>query len=133
MKNRAVLFVDDEENILKSIERGLRKEEYRRLYAHNGFDAQKIINQEDINIIITDMNMPGMDGLTLHKWVEKEKPDIIRMVLSMKDDTGTILDAINNRNIYRYIIKPCDNSELDAAIKQSLEVYELKAEKKKIN
>ncbi len=132
MKNRAVLFVDDEENILKSIERGLRKEEYRRFYACDGFDAQKIICQEDINIIITDMNMPGMDGLTLLKWVEKEKPDIIRMILSMKNDTDSILEAINNGNIYRYIIKPCDSSDLNSAIKQSLEVYDLKLEKQKL-
>ena len=132
MKNRTVLFVDDEENIRKSIERALRREQFQRIYASNGIEAQEIIQKDNISIIVTDMQMPGMDGLALLKWVEKEKPDIIRLVLSMKADTGTILEALNSGNIYRYIIKPWDEGELVSSIRQGLELYDLREEKQQL-
>lgn len=132
MENRTVLFVDDEENIRKSIERVLRREQYRRLYASNGLEAQEIIKRDRVCVIVTDMQMPGMDGLTLLNWVKKENPDIIRMVLSMKADTSTILEALNSGNIYRYIIKPWEESELATSIRQSLELYNLREEKQRL-
>lgn len=132
MENRTVLFVDDEDNIRKSIERALKREQYRRLYASNGIEAKEIIKKDHISVIVTDMKMPEMDGLTLLKWVGKENPHIIRMILSMKTDTSTILEAINSGNIYRYITKPWEENELVSSIRQSLELYNLREEKQRL-
>ena len=132
METNIVLFVDDDAYILKAIERVLKHENYRRLYASNGFEAQEIIKNNPISVIITDMQMPEMDGLTLLRWVEEKRPDAIRMVLSMKNDTPTILEAINNSNIYRYIIKPWEESELVSSVRQSVELYNLREEKQNL-
>lgn len=132
MENRTVLFVDDDPYITRSLERVLRKEPFRRIFASSGFEAQKIIKEEDIQVVVTDMLMPGMDGLTLLKWVENEAPDIIRVVLSMRNDTKTILNAINSGHISRYITKPWDENDLISVIRQSIEWFELKEEKQNL-
>ena len=63
MEKRTVLFVDDEEKILKSLKRGLIDEPYRTLFADSGKEALEILGQQEVQVVVTDMRMPEMNGL----------------------------------------------------------------------
>ncbi len=112
MEKQTVLFVDDDERVLASLKRLLRTEPYRALFAQSGQAALDLMERESIHVIVTDLGMPGIDGLELLKHVEQKYPESIRLVLSGLDDRASIIDAINRGNVYRYILKPWDNTEL---------------------
>jgi signal transduction histidine kinase len=132
MANYTILLVDDDDGIRNALERALRNEPYQKLYASSAAEAKKIISENKIHLIISDLMMPGIDGLTLLKWVKKYKPDIVRMVLSMKIDSETILDAINMGNVYHYIPKPWDNTDLKILIQKGIDWYNIQEEKRQL-
>ncbi|MDY7034480.1 MAG: ATP-binding protein [Thermodesulfobacteriota bacterium] len=123
METHTVLFVDDEPNILNSLRRLLRKEPYESIFAQSAQEALNILDTRDVQVIVTDLNMPEMDGLTLLTRVQQKYPDVIRLVLSGLGDQESILEAVNRGDIYRYIIKPCTDMDLKVIIKQSIEKY----------
>jgi signal transduction histidine kinase len=132
MEKRTVLFVDDESNILKSLNRLLRSEPYQSLFAQGGEEALDILGRESVNVIITDLGMPEMDGFTLLKQVQENYPDVIRLVLSVSGDTDSILKAINKESVYRYILKPWEERELKIIIRQATEMFNLQEEKRNL-
>ena len=126
MGTRKVLFVDDEENILSSIRRGLIDEDYECLFALNGIDALEIIKNNSISVIVTDMRMPKMDGLTLLKEVKKISPATVRIVLSGYTQLQQILATINQVDIFKFITKPWKlEEEFKVVIEQALQYYTL--------
>ncbi len=130
MEKRTVLFVDDEEKLLTSLKRGLLDEPYETLFASSGKEALEILEQSQVQVIVTDMRMPEMGGLELLGAVKKEYPHIIRMVLSGYADTDTLLAAINQGEIFRFIAKPWkSNEELKTIIRQAIEYYDLHIER----
>ena len=127
MKERTVLFVDDEENILRSLKRGLIDEPYKTLFANSGKEALEVLEQEKIHILVTDMRMPEMGGLDLLRIVKERYPDIVRIVLSGYTQVTTLLTAINQGEIYKYITKPWElEEEFKPAIRQAVEYYNSK-------
>ncbi len=131
-KPYTVLFVDDEKQILRSLQRLVRNEPYQAVFAQGGPAALDRMQQGGIHVLVTDMHMPGMDGLELLERVESYWPETIRLILSGRSDSGSILDAINKGNIYRYITKPWDNRELRIIVRQALELYGLQDERKRL-
>jgi len=130
MENRTVLFVDDEEKVLASLKRGLLDEPYEILFAGSGKEAIEILEQSQVQVIVTDMRMPEMGGLELLKAVKKEYPHIIRVVLSGYADTDMLLAAINHGEIFRFISKPWkSNEEIKTIIRQAIEYYDLHIER----
>lgn len=128
-----VLFVDDEENILNAIRRGLIDEEYECLFASNGLDALEIIKNNSISVIVTDMRMPKMDGLTLLKEVKKIAPNTVRIVLSGYTQLQQILATINQADIFKFITKPWKmEEEFKIIIDQAIEYYNLRTESEKL-
>jgi len=133
LANATVLFVDDEENILKSIQRGLFEEPYKKRYANNGAEALEIINREAISVLVTDMRMPGMDGLTLLKEVSEKKPEIVRIILTGYSQISTLISAINTGQIFRFLTKPWRaETEFIPAIRQAIDFFLLQQERKEI-
>ena len=130
METRTVLFVDDEREVLSSLKRMLRTEPYESFFAQSGEEALHFLEGENIHVIITDLGMPEMDGLALLKQVEQKYPDTIRLVLSAHGDRDSILDAINNGSIYRYIFKPWDNTELKLIVRQAIDLFILQQERR---
>jgi len=129
MEKRTVLFVDDEGAVLNSLKRLLRSEPYESLFAQSGQEALDLLERENIQVIVTDLSMPEMDGLTLLMHIKQKHPDIIRLVLSAHGDRDSILDAITRGNVYRYILKPWDNTELKLTVRQAIERH---GEKKRV-
>ncbi len=128
MEKRAVLFVDDEEKLLKSLERGLLDEPYDTLFANSGKEALEILEHNEVHVLVTDMRMPEMGGLELLKIVKEQYPHIIRMVLSGYTQVTTLLTAINQGEIYKYITKPWKlEEEFKPSIREAIEFYETKS------
>jgi two-component system response regulator HupR/HoxA len=130
MENRTVLFVDDEQKILKSLERGLLDEPYNKLFTTSGKEALEILQKQPVHVIVTDMKMPEMSGLKLLKIVKQQYPDIVRIVLSGYTQVTTLLTAINQGEIYRFITKPWKlEEEFKTIVRQAIEYYNLNQER----
>ena len=133
MDKRTVLFVDDEEKILNSLKRGLVDEPYSTMFANSSKEALEIIKQNDVHVLITDMCMPEIGGLELIRTVKERYPHIIRMVLSGYAEINTLLSAINQGEIFRFISKPWDfDEELKNTIHQAIEFYDLRRERDRL-
>ncbi|MCC6277331.1 MAG: hybrid sensor histidine kinase/response regulator [Oligoflexia bacterium] len=124
-----VLVVDDEKDILDSLERQLRKD-YRVLKASSGIDALQLLNKEDVHLIISDQRMPEMTGVQLFERAQKVRPDCIRILLTGFTDVESVIAAVNNGQIYRYVTKPWDPTELGVIVKRALDAFDLKSELK---
>jgi len=125
MEKRTVLFVDDEEKVLASIKRGLLYEPYEILFASSGKEALEILERNQVHVIVTDMRMPEMGGLELLRAVKEEYPNVIRMVLSGYTQISTLLTAINQGEIFRFITKPWKlEGEFKPAIREAVEYYD---------
>ena len=130
-KKYSVLFVDDEQRVLKSLKRGLLGESYRTLFALSGKEALEILAAEPIQVIVSDMKMPEMNGLELLQEVAQKYPDVIRLVLSGYSHTSTVLAAVNEGRIFRYITKPWSiDSDIKQALTAALELFEHRVEER---
>jgi two-component system, NtrC family, response regulator HupR/HoxA len=125
MKSKKVLFVDDEEYLLASLKIGLMDEPYKCLFANSGSEALKVLSATRVHLIVTDMRMPGMSGLELLRIVREKYPNVIRIVLSGYTQITTLLTAINDGHIYKYIPKPWKlEEEFKPSIRDALEYYD---------
>ncbi len=122
-----VLLVDDEVAILESIELTL-SEDYTVFAVDNGPDGLRIMQDEDIDLVIVDQVMPGMSGSEFLERVVEIRPACVRMMLTGYADIQAIVRAINDGRIYRYIQKPWEPDELRLDVKRALENYRLNAE-----
>jgi signal transduction histidine kinase len=125
----AVLVVDDDRQIRSALKRTLCSEPYDLLVADCGVQALDILSEKPVQVVVSDLGMPGMDGICLLAAVADRSPDVIRMILSGHSDTRLILDAINSGSVYRYILKPWDNDHLKIVIRQALALWDLQAER----
>jgi len=133
MEKRAVLFVDDEKKILTSLKRGLLDEPYETLFANSGKEALEVLKRKEVHVIVTDMRMPEMTGLDLLRIVKKDYPHIVRMVLSGYTQISTLLTAINQGEVYKYITKPWKLEEdFKPSIREAIDYYDLRSERDKL-
>jgi two-component system, NtrC family, response regulator HupR/HoxA len=132
-EKRTILFVDDEEKVLKSLQRGLMDEPYECLFATSGKQALDLLDKHTVHVICTDMRMPEMNGLELLKLVKDKHPHIVRLVLSGYTQVGMLLTAINQGEIFKFITKPWSlEEEFKGVIQQAMEYYNLKAERDRL-
>jgi CheY-like chemotaxis protein len=110
-----------------AIERDLKDEPYNKLFAKTAEEALEIIQTKDVHVIVTDMRMPGMSGLELLRIVKDGFPNIIRLVLSAYTQPTTLLTAINDGEIFKYITKPWkEEGQLKRIIWEAIELYDLR-------
>ncbi|KAB2890906.1 MAG: response regulator [Desulfobulbaceae bacterium] len=120
-----ILLVDDEENILHSIRRELRKR-FDIHTAGSGAEALEILkSQGPFAVIISDMRMPLMDGVQLLSKVKDLYPDVVRLMLTGNADQETAIDAVNKGQIFRFLSKPCPTATLVTAIALAQRQYRL--------
>jgi len=103
---KRVLFVDDDQMILKLIERKMKSTDIKCHFAGSGKEALKWLKQFDINVMFTDIMMPDMNGLELAVKAQSISPNTMRIVLSGSTQVTAIVDAINEGHVYKYIVKP---------------------------
>jgi two-component system NtrC family sensor kinase len=119
-----ILFVDDEKNVLRSLERVFMDDEYEILTASSGVEGLSVLRREpSIRLVVSDFRMPGMNGVEFLKEVYKCWPKTVRMVLSGQADTSSIATAMKEGHIHKFITKPWDEDELKGAISDALEKF----------
>lgn len=132
MKNISILFVDDEQHILNALKRNLIKETFRKHFAISGQKALEIMAKEQIQVIVSDMKMPEMDGLTLLHKVKEKYPETIRLVLSGFTQIAQIIPAINTGEIFRYVTKPIDPDEFKKTLQEAINFYLLNRDRQEL-
>lgn len=130
-----ILCVDDEKNVLRALQRLFMDEDYEILTASNGAEALELLTeqQKSVQLVISDYRMPGMDGVEFLKQVNERWPATIRIVLSGYADTASVVDAINEGQIYKFIPKPWNDEELKSTISKALEVYFLRLKNERLS
>ena len=123
-----LLFVDDEPGILSSLRRLFRPHGYRILVAESGALGLAELEKTPVDLVISDMRMPEMDGATFLKAVRQRWPDTVRILLTGYADVTSTVAAINEGEIYRYVSKPWDDNEIVNTVREALERYRLKQE-----
>ncbi len=128
-----ILIVDDEKNIISALKRLLRNENYNILSANSGQEGLDILKSSTVNLIISDQRMPGMSGTEFLSKAMSENADIIRIILSGYTDIDSIAEAINRGHIYKFILKPWNDSSLVLEIRQALDQYDLVEANRKLH
>jgi response regulator RpfG family c-di-GMP phosphodiesterase len=128
-----VLFVDDEVNILKALQRLLRTEDMNVLCASRAAEALDLLEKHPTQVVVTDQRMPEMSGVDFLAHVRERQPDIVRMMLTGYTEMKVAVDAINRGEIYRLITKPWNDDELRATLRQAFDHADLKSEIKRLN
>lgn len=122
MKNK-ILCVDDENDNLDALERLLRKS-YSLLKAQSGREALLLLDQNpDIAVIISDQRMPEITGVELLEHSIKTHPETTRLLLTGYTDIESVIEAVNKGNIFRYITKPWDSTDLLNTVKHAVDKY----------
>ena len=125
---RTLLLVDDEENILRSLGRLLRRDGYNILTANSGHEGMEVLKENDVSVIISDQRMPQMTGVEFLSKVKDVYPGTVRIVLSGYTDLKSVTDAINQGAIYRFLTKPWDDALLRANIEEAFQYHDLQDE-----
>ncbi len=120
-----ILFVDDEKNVLNSLKRVFRQENYRILTAVDGEEALEILGREKCQLMISDYMMPKMDGAELLREVKKNYPDMIRIMLTGHADMNAVLAAVRDGAVYKFILKPWNDDDIRVTVALALEQYDL--------
>jgi two-component system response regulator HupR/HoxA len=130
VEKRAVLFVDDDEIVLQSLERGFLDEPYNTLFAKSGQEALEILQREEVHVIVTDMRMPEMDGLNLLEIIRKMYPHIVGIVLSGYTEIDILQKAVNQGGIFRFIPKPWKlEGDFKKVVREAIEHYNLQCKR----
>ncbi len=127
-----LLFVDDEPNILSSLRRLFRASGYRVLTAESGALGLEILEREAVDLVISDMRMPEMDGARFLAQVRSRWPDTVRVLLTGYSDIASIQDAINGGEIYRYVTKPWEDRDIVLLVRDGLARRQLELDKRRL-
>jgi two-component system, probable response regulator PhcQ len=119
-KTATILLVDDEPNVTDALKRALRRELYEILTAVSGAAAQELLERHHVDVVISDEQMPGMSGSVFLSGVRKQFPHTIRMILSGQASLEAAVRAINEGEVYRFFLKPCNPADLIVTVRQAL-------------
>ena len=124
-----VLIVDDDEETIGLLEVQLKSSPFEVFYVNSAKEGLKLLEEEDIHIVMSDLHMPLVDGSHFLYEVRKKHPKIIRFVLSGNTDANEILAAVNAGHIYSYIQKPWKKESLIIAILNGLDIQKVSKER----
>ncbi len=127
-----LLLVDDEANILSSLKRLLRPLGHHIYTATSGAEGLEILAKQPIDLIISDMRMPEMDGAEFLEKAAATWPETIRVLLTGYSDLSSTIKAVNRGKIYRYISKPWSDHEITLLVEQALKLKHLEDEKNRL-
>ena len=126
-----VLLVDDEVRVLDSLE-ALLAMDYRVLRAERPDAALEVLAREEVALVVSDQRMPGMTGTELLARCRDVAPETVRVLLTAFTDADALMESINAANIYHFILKPWDPTELTHTVRRGVERYLLAAERSRL-
>jgi diguanylate cyclase (GGDEF)-like protein len=123
--SRTLLLVDDEGSVLSALKRLFRRDGYTIMTATSGAEALELLAVSSVDVIVSDQRMPGMTGVDFLRRVKALHPHTIRMTLSGYTDLQSIIDAVNEGAVYKFLVKPWDDERLREHVKTAFEQKEL--------
>lgn len=120
-----VLLIDDEPANLRLLNRVLGSD-YQTFLAESGSEGIKVLEEEELSLVISDQRMPGMSGVQVLQEALRLQPEAVRILLTGYTDIQALIDAINSGQIYKYVQKPWDADDLKITVKRAIESFELK-------
>lgn len=127
-----IQLVDDEPNILNALRRLLKPQNWE-IYTYSSVEeALGGLLEHEFAVIVSDYQMPTADGVTYLQFAKQRQPHALRLVLSAYGDRESMIKAINQAEVYRFLSKPWDDYEIVAAIKSAIDIYQLRAENEKL-
>jgi len=127
-----ILCVDDESNILSALRRLLRPHGYKLLLAESGAEGLSLLEKEPVDLVISDMRMPEMDGARFLTEVSERWPETMRILLTGYSDIASTIEAINKAQIFKYISKPWEDNDILISIQRALELKNLKRDRERL-
>ena len=128
-----ILLVDDEPGVLSSLRRLLRPTGYRVITAEGGAAALDMLSVYPVDLVISDMRMPGMNGAEFLARARERYPDIMRILLTGYSEVDSAVRAINEGGVYRYLNKPWDDQDLLLTVKHAIEQRTLACEARRLS
>ena len=126
-KQKTILAVDDEPHMLRLLEISLRQAGYKPVIATNGQEALQAINQQTIDLVVSDLHMPSMNGLDLLKNIRQDSENLPFIMVTAQGEIKTAVEAMK-LGASDYILRPFDLETLEIAIAKALSVKQLKLE-----
>lgn len=131
MMQFGVLYIDDEIHNLNSFKAAFRRD-FNIHVAQSAREGRKILEQNEIAVIVTDQRMPVMTGIEFLESIIPVYPDTIRILLTGFSDINAVMDAINRGQVYKYLVKPWADEELKMYIQNAIEIYHLRKENREL-
>lgn len=126
-----LLIIDDEVEITKALTRQFRRN-YNVFSTTNAEEGFAILEKENIQVVLSDQRMPGMTGTDFFSKIKDKYPDALKLLLTGFSDIEAVINAINEGQVFRYVTKPWNPTELDSIIKEAFEKYELITNNKRL-
>ena len=126
---QTILVVDDEDAVIRTITKILMLDGHKVLSSLSGEEGLSLLAQNNIDLVISDLKMPGMNGLEFLQKVRIDYPHILTILLTGHGNLETALQAINEAGVYKFILKPWDINDLRITVKRALELRELTLER----
>lgn len=123
-RQRRLLLVDDEPNIVAALQRLLRKDQYQIFSADSGQQGLELLARGAVDVIVSDQRMPGMLGADFLRRAREMYPDTIRIMLSGYTELQSVTDAVNEGAIYKFLTKPWDDEQLRGHIAEAFRIKE---------
>ena len=127
MKHNKLLVVDDEHLIRWSLEQNLKKQGYEVVTAGNGEDALRLVREEQPDLVLLDIQLPGISGIDVLEKIKDHDEDIIVIMVTANSGLENAVNAMR-LGAYDYISKPFNLDELSIVVKKALETSDLKQE-----
>ncbi|MEC5163671.1 MULTISPECIES: EAL domain-containing protein [unclassified Janthinobacterium] len=132
-QKRTLLLVDDEQNIVASLKRLLRRDDYQIFTANSGQEGLDLLAHQQIDVIVSDQRMPGMIGADFLRAAKQLYPDTIRIMLSGYTELQSVTDAVNEGAIYKFLTKPWEDDLLRGHIAAAFHLKEISDENERLN
>lgn len=127
-----IQLVDDEPHILSALKRVLRSHDWDIEAFDDATKALAALKETPYDVIVSDYQMPIMDGITYLQFAKQLQPHAIRLIMSAHGDRTAVIKAINQAEIYRFVSKPWEDYEIEAAIRSAVDLSGLQRENRQL-
>ena len=133
METRAVLFVDDDEIMLRSLQRGFLDEQFDKYFAKSGAEALEILRRKEVHVLVTDMCMPQMSGIELIRIVNEKYPHVVSVIHSGYAKNDDVIKAIHQKDIFKLVSKTLTlEKDLKPIVRQAIDHFNTQTEHKEL-
>jgi len=128
-----VLFVDDDEIMLRSLQRGFLDEQFDRYFAKSGAEALEILRREEVHVLVTDMCMPEMSGIELIRIINEKYPHVVSVIHSGYAKNDDVIKAIHQEDIFKFVSKTLTlEKDLKPIVRQAIDHFNTQTEHKEL-